>query len=77
MHRLIVFGACCCCWLAASGQALESVFGAYNLELEFPSPQERQRVLSEGLYDPGSVIPIDVDVYYKREDSFLLLTKQV
>ncbi|XP_020801318.1 protein yellow [Drosophila serrata] len=66
-----ILGAClgCCLWLLASVQALESVFGSFNLELEFPSPQERERTLREGLYDPSSVIPVDVDVYYKHGDA--------
>ncbi|XP_030388001.1 protein yellow [Scaptodrosophila lebanonensis] len=47
---------------------LESVFQAQNLELGFPTHQERERALREGLYNPDSVIPIDVDVYYKHGD---------
>lgn len=48
-------------------KALVSVFEARNLELAFPTPQERERVISAGLYNPDGVVPIDVDVYYTRK----------
>lgn len=48
-------------------KALERVFEARNLELGFPTPKERERVLRAGLYDPDNVVPIDVDVYYTRK----------
>lgn len=48
-------------------KALERVFEARNLQLSFPTPEERERVLRAGLYDPGNVVPIDVDVYYTRK----------
>lgn len=90
-HELRITAAlisCCCTWFAlVAGQyatgpgagydskALISVFEARNLELAFPTPQERQRVISAGLYNPDGVVPIDVDVYYTRKyhnDSLLL-----
>ncbi|EDW01046.1 protein yellow [Drosophila grimshawi] len=48
--------------------ALEKVFEARNLVLSFPTLQEQERVLHEGLYNPDNVIPIDVDVYYTHGD---------
>ncbi|XP_034652990.1 protein yellow [Drosophila subobscura] len=75
LQHLITLGVCFCFWFLlaaaaqhAQSQGLDSVFQAYNLELAFPSQQERERVLREGLYDPANVIPIDVDVYYKHGD---------
>lgn len=84
--------SCCCSWFAlVAGQyatgpgagydskALISVFESRNLELAFPTPQERERVISAGLYDPDGVVPIDVDVYYTRKfhDHPLLLGLKV
>ncbi|SPP74757.1 protein yellow [Drosophila guanche] len=75
VQQLITLGVCFSFWFLlaaaaqhAQSQGLDSVFQAYNLELAFPSQQERERVLREGLYDPANVIPIDVDVYYKHGD---------
>ncbi|ALC42498.1 yellow-d2 [Drosophila busckii] len=49
-------------------KALRSVYEARNLELSFPTPQERERVIKAGLYDPDNVVPLDVDVYYTHGD---------
>ncbi|KAM8713989.1 hypothetical protein ACLKA7_014189 [Drosophila subpalustris] len=78
--RMIITILNCCCLAIVTGQystgfgigydskALQSIFEARNLELGFPTPQERERVLSAGLYNPDGVVPIDVDVYYTHGD---------
>ncbi|KAL7737046.1 hypothetical protein ACLKA6_005267 [Drosophila palustris] len=78
--RTIITILNCCCLAIVTGQystgfgigydskALQSIFEARNLELGFPTPQERERVLSAGLYNPDGVVPIDVDVYYTHGD---------
>ncbi|XP_067626551.1 dopaminechrome tautomerase-like [Eurosta solidaginis] len=47
---------------------LQIIFEAKNLEFGFPSESERQAVLNDGRYNPHSVLPIDVDVYYSPKN---------